>query len=114
MKNLIVIGTLFTALLGGASSAAEAQKTTKAPKNAAAEMTKEQRENMAAMHEKMAGCLRSDKSMSDCHSEMKGQCQAMMGSGGCPMMEHTGGMMGPGMKRHRAVMQNQNSNTKEE
>lgn len=114
MKNLFVIGTLFTALLGGASFAAEAQKATKTPKNAMAEMTKEQRENMAAMHEKMAECLRSDKAMSECRTEMKGQCQAMMGGDGCPMMmDHMRGMMGPGMKRHRAMMQDQN-NTKEE
>ena len=87
----------------------------KAPKNAAAEMTKEQRENMAAMHEKMAGCLRSDKAMNECRTEMMGQCQAMMGGDGCPMMmDHMRGMMGPSMmKRHRAMMQNQN-NTKEE
>jgi len=109
MKNLIVIGTLFTALLGGVSFAAETQKTTKAPKNAAAEMTKEQKENMATMHEKMAECLRSNKSMSECRTEMRGQCQTMMGGDGCPMMmDHMRGMMGPDMmKRHRTMMQNQ-------
>jgi hypothetical protein len=52
-------------------------------------LTKEQREKMATIHEKMAACLRSDKSLADCHKEAMQSCQEMMGKEGCPMM---GGM----------------------
>ena len=58
-----------------------------------AKMTKEQREKMAAAHEKMAACLRTDKTMKDCHEEMKKACEANMGPDACPMMDHKG-MMG--------------------
>jgi hypothetical protein len=36
-------------------------------------------------HEQMAACLRSDKSMSDCHNEMKKNCREAFGAEGCPM-----------------------------
>lgn len=48
-------------------------------------LTKEQRETMASMHEKMATCLRSDRSPEECHKEMKDQCN-QMGPEQCPMM----------------------------
>lgn len=63
-----------------------------------ATLTPEQRETMAAALEKKAKCLRSpDKSLSDCHEEMKASCdggkacaaQHETGSGKCPMMEET-------------------------
>lgn len=58
--------------------------------------TKEMRERMATLHEQMAACLRSDKSISDCRAEMRQHCQAMMGSQGCTRMMGSGGMMGMG------------------
>jgi hypothetical protein len=39
------------------------------------EWTKEQRETMAKNHETMAACLRSDKSVADCHDEMMKACK---------------------------------------
>ncbi len=53
-------------------------------------MTKEQREKMAVVHEKMAGCLRSDRALDECHGEMMKTCEESHGDGTCPMM---GGMM---------------------
>jgi hypothetical protein len=50
------------------------------------EPSKEMRAKMATIHEQMAACLRSDKSFSDCRSEMMKGCQQMMGKRGCPMM----------------------------
>jgi hypothetical protein len=41
---------------------------------------------MAALHEQMAACLRSDKSIADCRDEMRKNCQTTVGSQGCPMM----------------------------
>lgn len=49
-------------------------------------LTKEQRDKMATIHEKMAACLRSDKPIADCHKEAMQNCQEMMGKDGCPMM----------------------------
>lgn len=49
------------------------------------EWTTVQRENMAKMHESMATCLRSTKTMKDCRAEMKTSCMGM-GNEGCPMM----------------------------
>jgi hypothetical protein len=51
-------------------------------------VSKEDREKMAAVHEKMAACLRSDKGVDQCHEEMH---TAMKNSGAeCPMMAEHG------------------------
>lgn len=64
------------------------------------ELTKEERvkradmmDKMAEMHKKMANCLRSDKSMSECHDQMKQDCP-MAKEGHCPMMDEMKGMHG--------------------
>lgn len=49
-------------------------------------VTKETREKMAVLHERMAACLRSEKSFADCHAEMRKGCQESLGAEGCPMM----------------------------
>lgn len=49
-------------------------------------MTPEQRQTMAGTHDKMAACLRSDKSLEECQKEMMQSCHEMMGKDGCPMM----------------------------
>lgn len=59
--------------------------------------TKEQREAMAVGHEKMAACLRSDKSIDSCHDEMRAECDKV-GPENCPGMGMGMGMgMGKGM-----------------
>jgi hypothetical protein len=92
MKRIILAAVLLMTMVGGGAFAET--KATKPSKNATTIMTPEQRQKMASMHEKMAVCLRSDKSMSECRAEMRDQCQEMMGEDGCPMMGHMGGMMG--------------------
>ena len=57
--------------------------------------SKEMREKMATLHEQMAACLRSDKSITQCHTEMMTSCQDVVGKDGCPMMG-----MGSGMHHH--------------
>jgi hypothetical protein len=64
---------------------------------------KEVREKMATVHEQMAACLRSDKPLADCHSEMMKNCQDTMGKKDCPMMGH--GMMGSGSGKRAHMMQ---------
>jgi hypothetical protein len=50
------------------------------------EPSKEMRAKMASLHERMAACLRSDKSFVECRSEMMKSCQELLGEHGCPMM----------------------------
>jgi hypothetical protein len=64
------------------------------------EPSKEMRAKMATLHEQMATCLRSDKSFSDCRSEMMKGCQQLMGERGCPMM---------GMGMHNQMMKGPSS-----
>lgn len=80
------------ALLIALSSAALAADAPAAPSTP----TKAMRERMATLHEQMAACLRSDKSISECRAQMQKHCQAMMGNQGCARMMGTGGMMGMG------------------
>jgi hypothetical protein len=40
--------------------------------------TKDQREKMAAEHDKIAACLRSDRAIEDCHKEMMQYHHTMM------------------------------------
>jgi hypothetical protein len=58
--------------------------------------SRDMREKMAILHEQMAACLRSDKPIADCRSEMMKNCQDTLGKRDCHMMGH--GMMsgGPG------------------
>jgi hypothetical protein len=66
-------------------------------KSADAAPSPEVRQQMAAVHEKMAQCLRSERPMAECRAEMVGSCQQMMGASACPMMGSGAGGMGPGM-----------------
>jgi hypothetical protein len=66
------------------------------PTSAASTPSKEMRERMATLHEQMAACLRSDKPVSECRTEMRKHCQAMMGNQGCTRMMGGAGMMGMG------------------
>lgn len=91
----------FTAAIAGAllialSSAAFAANP---PVSAASTPSREMREKMATLHEQMAACLRSDKSIAECRTEMQKHCQDMMGSQGCTRMMGSGGMMGMGGRK---------------
>lgn len=88
------------ALLGAVAFAADGSSKTgkiSAP-------TKEQRQKMADLHEKMAACLKSDRLISDCRKEMVRDCKDASGSDNCPMM---GGKMERGMRHRRVDSQNQ-------
>lgn len=56
------------------------------PTAAQAEPSREMREQMAAAHDAMAACLRSDKSIADCRDQMQTSCKQIHGEQGCPMM----------------------------
>ena len=78
------------ALFLGSMSVAPAAEP---PSAAATGPSKETREKMAAFHEQLAACLRSDKPIADCHKEaMKHHkdMMGMMGKEGCTMMDGDG------------------------
>ena len=75
-------------------------------------MTPEQRQTMAAAHEKMAACLRSDRPLSECRNEMMQACHKMMGKEGCPMMGDMQEMMERGMGNHEENPQKQEESAK--
>lgn len=94
--TLLAVTSLLTAgMVWAATDTAAAPATKTAP-------TKEQREQMAQAHEKMASCLRSDKGVGDCRTEMMQTCRTvnyqgcgmMMGSG----MHHKGTQASPSSK----------------
>jgi hypothetical protein len=87
----ILASMMFMTGAGGALAA-------DAPKAEHAAPTKEVREKMATLHEQMAACLRSDKPIAECRTEMAKSCQDMMGKEGCPMMGRGGAMHGHMMK----------------
>lgn len=88
------IGIMLAAMLFASASVTFAAD---APPAAEAAPSKEMREKMAAAHDAMAACLRSDKSVADCRHEMQMKCQEMHGEQGCPMMGM--GMREPMQKR---------------
>lgn len=97
MKRLMIL--LSGVMLSFGAYAADKGTTQKpAAGKAQQEWTKEQRETMAKNHEGMAACLRSDKSIAECHDEMMKNCQD---NNACPMkgrmgMHHHGMMKGQG------------------
>lgn len=86
----LISGALMLAIGTGATFAADAPAMTQAAPS------KEMREKMASTHEQMAACLRSDKAVSVCHTEMMKKCHELMGENGCPKM----GMHDHMMKDH--------------
>ena len=70
----------FILLAAGATIAAEP------PPTDATGPTKEIRDKLATLHEQLANCLRSDKPIAQCHTEMMKSCQDMFGAQGCPML----------------------------
>lgn len=91
MKSGTMLQPVLTALLA-LSLTGPAQ--TLAAEEKAPVPTKEVREKMAAAHEKMAACLRTETPFAECRTQMQKQCQQTMGEQGCSMMMGRGmGMM---------------------
>lgn len=77
----VIVTAIASALLIALSSTAFADNAPpaalkRAPVPSLDASAKETRERMATLHEQMAACLRSDKSISECHSEMLEHCKA--------------------------------------
>lgn len=56
-------------------------------------LSTDDRNKMAAAHEQMATCLKSDQDFKQCHDALKKECRSIMGES-CPGME-----MGKGMHK---------------
>lgn len=67
-------------LIAGCAAAADQQPPADLPPGT------EMRAKMASLHERMAACLRSERPLADCRTEMMRDCQELMGEQGCPMM----------------------------
>ena len=68
------------------------------------QITKEERMKMSDMHTQMASCLKSEKPMMDCQSEMMKSCEGMRGKEACPMMGAMHGKMRDGMMKGGGMM----------
>ncbi len=79
MTTKAVIASL-ALILGSAGIAFSAEPPSAAPPGP----SKETREKMAAFHEQLAACLRSDKPIAECHKAAMKHHQEMMCKEGCP------------------------------
>jgi hypothetical protein len=77
-----------------------AQETTQDKHPAPA--TKQEREQLATLHEHMAACLRSDKTMRECHEAARKECEDTLGDRCRDMMRAMMGM------QHRMNKQREN------
>ena len=73
-----LIACAATALLGSFAMVFAAD----APAPDKAAISKEMREKMASAHERVAACLRTDKSVDECHAELMKAHDSMMGAAG--------------------------------
>lgn len=79
--NRLVRIIIATMMIAGASVVFSAEEPPTTPPTP----SKEMRDKMATLHEKMAACLRSDKAFAECRTEMRKNCESMRGEQGCPM-----------------------------
>ncbi len=89
--RLFARGSIAAIFLGVAAAWAADPPQGSSPAQAAP--SKETREKMAVLHEQMAACLRSDKSIEDCRSAMMKSCHDTLGAQGCQMMGKGHGRM---------------------
>ena len=87
LLTLVVVALVSAPVL--AADKAKPKQDSSVQTNEWVNMSPETRKQMADMHQKMADCLKSDKSILECRDSMMANCP-MMKNGRCPMM----GMMG--------------------
>ena len=95
IKTVSAGALIFALLISTTATAEEKDASAHSANHMAA--TPEMKKDMANMHQKMADCLRTEKSMQDCHGEMKKDCQGANTSGHCSMMDS---MMNKGGMKH--------------
>ena len=98
--SLVIIG--LTVGLSTASNGAgqgEATKTDGTQAAASTKMTPELKKDMADMYQKMADCLRTDKTLDQCSHAAMTNCPVVEKTGHCPINEGMGPMQGKQTKR---------------
>jgi len=63
-------------------------------------MTPELKKDMADMYQKMADCLRTEKSLDQCSTDVMKDCPVMQKTGQCPIQQGMGAAMGGSMGEH--------------
>ncbi|HME72786.1 MAG TPA: hypothetical protein VKM54_23400 [Myxococcota bacterium] len=96
-RNFLSAFVAGVVLVGSIVLGADAQQSGPADPSTAS------RQKMAEVHQRMATCLRSDRPIAECRSDMLKNCQDLMDKEGCPMMGPWGGGMGPGMMGGRMM-----------
>lgn len=86
MNNKWILPLAFILTCGTLAHAADKDSVKSEVERKRSIVTKEDRESMAKAHEQMASCLRTDKPLRDCRTEMMSSCKSTMGAEGCPMM----------------------------
>lgn len=79
-------------------------KESGASHGAATPMTPELKQDMAQMYQKMADCLRTDKSVDQCSHDAMKDCPVVAKTGHCPINEGMGAKMGHAMKPAKGGM----------
>lgn len=84
------------------TSVVMAQANSKAVNNTstASEQSPEMKKNLADMYQKMADCMKTDKSQHDCHKEIIKDCPVAKATGSCPLMNGMEGMKNQGKMKH--------------
>ena len=98
------VGITLCLYLPTASFAADTSPTKKPanpPKTADIKMTPELKKDMAEMYQKMADCLRTDKSLEQCSRDAMTNCPVVEKTGHCPINE---GIMAGQMEHPAAGM----------
>jgi hypothetical protein len=88
MKKYLVTAGMVLSLAGAVAYADTSSSKSSDKSKGMSEMTKDQRQKMADLHNKMADCLKSDRPLSECRQEMAKGCQDSFGKEGCPMGHH--------------------------
>lgn len=85
MKNFVMLIAAIMISSPIAFGADKDDKAAKIDKSSWMNMSAETRKQMADMHQKMADCMKSNKPISECRTNMMANCP-MMKDGSCPMM----------------------------
>lgn len=80
----------------------QTKSKTSANSQAQAVQSPEMKKNMAEMYQKMADCMKTEKSMHDCHKEVMRDCPVLKETGSCPLMNGMEGMSHGKMKHSKA------------
>ncbi len=89
LANLGVIGLIVCLSTVGLAEDKKPVKPSPSQEDSTAKMTPETRKEMAEMYQKMANCLRSDKSLEQCGNEAMKDCPIVKKTGHCPIHEGT-------------------------